>query len=125
MVSKKSERQDEQIERISFALILMVCGIILFKFIPIYIWGNDILFDASFHIIFAFLVLYVLWFFVDQNPRMHFPFFLLSILILYIISIQRISVSAHNDIGLLLGMVVALSSIGYAERKKLKGVLEF
>ena len=120
-----SKKQEEQIQRISIAFTLMACGIFLLKYIPMYIWGTDILFDASLHIVSAFFVLYVLWFFVDQNPRMHFPFFLLSILILYIVAIQRIAVYAHNDVGLLLGLGIALLSIGYAERENLKGAFKF
>lgn len=99
--------------------------IIVAKAIPMYIWGRDILFDASLHLTFAFWILYILWFFVDQNKSIQFPFFLIAILVLFIISIQRILVHAHNDIGLLLGLIISLVSIGIVERKRIKGMFEF
>ncbi len=103
----------------------MLLGAFLFKFIPMKIWGSDILYDASFHIITASFVLYVLWFFVDQNRNWRSSYFLLCALVLFVISVQRIKVDAHNDIGLLGGVVVSLISVGVAERRNLKGKFRF
>ncbi|MEK7117835.1 MAG: hypothetical protein AAB861_03625, partial [Patescibacteria group bacterium] len=110
-----------QILRIINAGFLMIVGLLLFKFIPMYIWGRSILFDASMHIITAVFVLYCLWFFIDQNAKWHLPFYIFSALVLFIISIQRIIANAHNDIGLLVGFLIAILSIALAERKNLKG----
>lgn len=103
----------------------MAVGIFFLKFVPMQIWGEEILFDASAHITTAFFVLYVLWFFIDQNKSWRIPFFLFSILVLAVISFQRIEANAHNDVGLLLGLLVSLTSIWIAERKNLKGKLKF
>lgn len=122
---KKKQRRREQVNKIFTCALVMLAGIALLKYIPMAIWGDNIQFDASFHITATFFMLYVVWFFIDQNPQMHFPFFLLSILILYIVSIQRIAVGAHNDIGLLLGLILSLGAIAVAEQKNLEGKFDF
>ncbi len=114
-----------QIKSIAVAGALMLLGSILFKLIHMIRWGKDILFDASFHIMSAFFILYVLWFFVDQNKSWHNEYFLLCALILFIIAMQRVIANAHNDIGLLLGLVISLVSIGIAERKAIRGKFRF
>lgn len=90
-----------------------------------YIWGSDIRFDASLHLAFTFFILYIFWFFIDQSPELHFPFFLIAILVLFIISIQRLLVFAHSDIGLLLGLSISIFSIAVAERRELRGKVQF
>lgn len=122
---KKKQRRREQVNKIFTCALVMLVGIALLKYIPMALWGDHIQFDASFHITATFFVLYVVWFFIDQNQQMHFPFFLLSILILYIVSIQRIAVDAHNDIGLLLGLILSLGAIAVAEQKNLEGKFDF
>ena len=103
----------------------MLLGSIFFKFIPMRIWGSDILFDASFHLMTACFALYILWFFIDQDRGWKIPFFIFSALVLFIVSVQRILSNAHNDIGLLLGLIIALVSIGIAERGSLRGKFKF
>ena len=103
----------------------MAVGLLLFKFLPMEIWGSDILFDASMHITVASLVIYIIWFFIDQNENWHIPFYFFSALVLFVISVQRIIANAHNDIGLLLGLTISILSIAFAERKNLKGKLRF
>lgn len=105
--------------------IVLLIGLFLLKWIPMQIWGDNILFDASFHLATAIFILYIIWFFIDQNKKWHLPFFLFSFLILAIISFQRISVDAHNDIGLLAGFILAVSAILYSQYDKLKDKLEF
>lgn len=90
-----------------------------------YLWGSDILFDASLHITAAFFVLYVIWFFIDQTKEFRYPFYLFAILVLFVISIQRIAVDAHNDVGLLLGALISIISIGLVEREKLGNKIDF
>ena len=94
-----------------YTAILMVILSIIFKTIPMDIFGEDILFDASRHIITAVLVLYAIYIPIKQNESWRVPFFILSAAVLIIISLQRIMVSAHNDVGLLLGLFLAIISI--------------
>ncbi len=103
----------------------MAVGIFFLKLIPKFIFGDQILFDASFHLVTSFFFLYILWFFVDQNKNWRIPFFFVSLLFLSIVSFQRIADNAHNDIGLFLGLAVSIFSIGIAEKKYLKGKLKF
>lgn len=103
----------------------MALGGFLLKFLPMSMIGSEILFDSSFHLITASFVLYVCWFFIDQNREWRMPFFLFAALVLSIISFQRIIANAHNDIGLLLGLLVSMLAIYFAEKKGLKGKLKF
>jgi membrane-associated phospholipid phosphatase len=99
-----------RIKQIIYTAILMIIGSILFKTIPMDIFGPNILFDASRHIMVACFVLYILFLFIkDKSWRI--PYFILSFAVLMIISIQRIISNAHNDIGLLMGFVLSLIAI--------------
>jgi len=89
----------------------MALGVLFLKIVPMGIYGNDILFDASAHIIVASFILYFLYFFIDQTKQFRTPYFIISGVVLVIISQQRLLVNAHNDIGLLLGFLVAVISI--------------
>jgi hypothetical protein len=100
-------------------------GLLLFKYLPMSIWGRDILFDASGHIAWAIFVLYALWFFVDQNKSWHTPFFIFGAMVLMVIAFQRIADHAHNDIGLLGGLILGGVAIGVAEWTTLKHQLNF
>lgn len=122
---KKKERQLRQVDDIFRVAILMAMFILSLKYMPMYLWGSDILFDASLHITAAFFVLYVIWFFIDQTKEFRYPFYLFAILVLFVISIQRIAVDAHNDIGLLLGALISIISIGLVEREKLGNKIDF
>ena len=115
----------DNLTKIFTAALVMGIGALFFKLLPIKIWGDNILFDASFHVILAFLVLYIIWFFIDQNKNWHAFYFLFSALILFIIAVQRIIDNAHNDVGLLVGLIVSLLAIGIAERKSLKDKFKF
>lgn len=89
------------------------------------IWGRDILFDASGHIAGAIFVLYVLWFFIDQNKQWRTPFFIFAAMVLIVISLQRIVDNAHNDFGLLGGLALGLLAIGVSQWPTLKKRLKF
>jgi len=90
-----------------------------------YLFGKDILFDASLHIATAVWVLYIIWFFIDQNKNWRIPYLIFCFLVLTIISTQRILANAHDDIGLLLGLLIGLIAIGIAEYKTLKKKIKF
>ena len=87
--------------------ILTLTGLVIFKYIPMSIWGKYILFDASSHVAWTSFGLYVIWFFVDQNKRWRIPYLLLASVILVIMALQRIIAGEHNEIGVLLGFFVA------------------
>lgn len=87
--------------------ILTLAGLVLFKYIPMMIFGNDILFDASSHVAWTSFGLYAVWFFVDQNKNLRIPYMLLASVILVLMAVQRIIVGEHNEIGILLGFFVA------------------
>jgi hypothetical protein len=120
-----NHRQKRQITSLVFAGILMSFGLFLLKYIPMQIWGDDILFDASFHITLASFVLYIIWFFIDQNRNWRIPFFLFVILVFSVISFQRIHANAHNDIGLLIGLLISAISIYFSNAKIKKGKFKF
>lgn len=115
----------KQIKILFKALCVMVIGLFLFKWIPMQIWGNDILFDASFHITATIFALYIIWFFIDQNKKWQTSFFVFCFLVLGIVSFQRISVNAHNDIGLLAGLIISVSAIIYSQFDKFEDKFKF
>ena len=101
----------QQLIWIAWTTLIMIIGLILFKYIPMYInylrFGtSDILYDASSHIVWTSWGLYVVWFFVDQKKSWRIPYFILSGAILVIMAIQRIIVGAHNEVGIMLGLAV-------------------
>jgi hypothetical protein len=120
-----NKKETNQIKSIFKAGLIMFLGLILFKFIPMQIWGEYILFDASLHITMACFILYIIWFFVDQNKKWRTVFFIFCFLVLTIISFQRIQVNAHNDIGLLGGLILSIIAIGYSQYYKIRGKIDF
>ena len=115
----------DHIKKIITAGTTIAAGLIILKYLPMSIWGRDILFDASGHVSVSILALYVVWFFIDQNKQWRTPYFIFSAMVLIIISLQRIVANAHNDVGLLLGLLLGLAAIGIAERKNLRKRLDF
>jgi hypothetical protein len=61
---------------------IMVLGLLLFKLIPMQIFGEDIRFDASAHITITMFCLYVVWFYVDQNKSWRTPFFVFALVVI-------------------------------------------
>jgi membrane protein CcdC involved in cytochrome C biogenesis len=103
--------KSKQIKNIIFTAILMAIGLILFKFIPMGVYGENILFDASMHIVIASFILYLVYFFIDENKNWRLPYLIFCFFVLAIISLQRIVSDAHSDIGLLLGVLISAISI--------------
>ena len=98
------------IERIFITLILMLIGLYLFKWYPMSLHG-EILWDASAHIVFTSLILYILHFFIGKKKIVNILYAMLCVVVLITVSIQRIEVHAHNYIGLLKGFLIAGISI--------------
>lgn len=105
------KRKVKKVEEIFLTSALMFAGVLIFKFLPMLIFGKEILFDASLHIILACFVLYVFYFFIEHDKNLRIFYFVFAMAIIIIISFQRIFVNAHNDVGLLLGLVISLISI--------------
>ena len=105
----------EKLRRIVLSIFVAAIGLFLLKLVPMVLWGAMIEFDASFHVTVTILVLYILWFFIDQNPRWRAPFIVVATGIVVIVAVQRLLVDAHNDIGILLAFVIGVIAIGSAE----------
>lgn len=114
-----------KIKSIFICLLSMFLGLLIFKFLPMYLFGKEILFDASMHIVIASFVLYILWFFIDQNKTWRIPYFIFCFAVLLIIGVQRIFVNAHNDVGLLFGIFISIISIGISQWNYLRGKISF
>lgn len=100
-------------------------GLLLFKYIPMWMWGNNILYDASGHMASTILMLYIIWFFIDENKKWRIPYFFFATLVLVIISLHRIIVNAHNDVGLLGGLAIGLTAVGISHWRALKKKIKF
>lgn len=125
MFSHIFHRPSNHAKEILIAGAVTAVGLLLFKYLPMRIWGRDILFDASGHIASAIFVLYVLWFFIDQNKQWRTPFFIFAAMVLIVISLQRLLDNAHNDIGLLLGLGLGVLAIGASQWTAIKKQLKF
>ena len=108
---KKELSLERKILSLAIAAVIMALGLLLFKFVPMSLFGRDILFDASMHLTIAIFILYVVWYFVDQNKNWRAPYFFLSLTVIVIISVQRVLVNAHNDVGLLVGFAISAIAI--------------
>ena len=123
MANNKTKRQ--KLIFILKAGILMSLGLLLFKFLPQQLFGKDILFDASLHLTLAIFILYIFWYFIDQNTKWRIPYIAFSLVIITIISMQRILVNTHNDIGLLLALLISIISIIISRWDYFKGKFNF
>jgi len=104
---------------------IIIIGLFLLKIIPMYLFGESILFDASAHLAVAIFILYGLWFFIDQDRGWRIPYFIFAFFILTVISLQRIVSYNHNDFGLLLGLILGLFGVGVAEWNSIRDKFEF
>lgn len=91
--------------------ILTLIGLILFKYIPMYLYGEYILYDASSHMAWTSFGLYTIWLIINHIKKIKVPYIIISALILVGMAIQRILSYNHNVIGVLLGLIVALVAI--------------
>ena len=121
----KMAKKLKQINNIGFTVSLMIIGLIFLKFIPMSVYGSDILFDASMHIVIASFMLYLIYFFIDENKTWRFPYFIFCLFVLVVIAIQRIISNAHSDIGILLGVIISIFSIGISNYKYFKTRIRF
>ena len=108
---KRGLSRRQKILSLLVCYVLMISGLLLFKFIPMYFYGANILFDASAHVVFTSFVLYCGWYFIDRHATLRIPYLLLAMSILVVLSIQRLLVGAHNDVGILLGWGISVVAI--------------
>jgi len=120
-----NQHTQKQIQWICLTFILNSIGLLIFKYIPMYLYGKNILFDASSHIAWTGFGLYFLWFFIDQNKNWRIPYFILSAIILIFMAIQRVIASQHNEIGIILGFFVIGLAIIIPRFKEFKMKLKF
>lgn len=119
------KKQLNQIQKILTSIIISFLLIIILKYMPMHFFGNNILYDASLHVVITINILYILWFFIDQNKSWRIPYFVFALAVLSIISIQRIIGHFHNEIGITLGILIGLISIATAEHKQLRNKFNF
>lgn len=119
------KRAKEQLHKLGIALSITLLGLLLLKYVPMMIFGQKILYDASAHVALTIFVLYGCWFFIDQNKTWRVPFFTVATGITVTVAIQRLIAHEHNEVGILLGMVVALLGIIAAEKELFKKGLKF
>ena len=115
----------KQLTWLLWTTIIIAIGLILFKYIPMYVYGKDILFDASSHIVWTSWVLYVIWFFVDQKKSWRIPYFIFAAVVLIIMGIQRIIAKQHNEVGVMLGLAIAAIAIVIPRWKEFKKGVKF
>ena len=119
------KRVKKNIWLLFWTFVVMVIGTVILKYIPMKIFGGGIQFDASLHIIVAAFVLYFIYFFIDENIKWRVPYFIFSSAILVIIAVQRIFAGKHNEIGVLLGILVSVLAIFIPRWEVMKNKLKF
>jgi hypothetical protein len=97
---------NKQLKWVIYTGIICAIGLVLLKFVPMKVFGNEILFDASMHFVVIGFCLYVLWFFVDQNKNWKIPYIVFAIAVLLFVSLHRIITNNHNDWGILFGLII-------------------
>ena len=108
-----------------YTLILMIIGLFIFKWYPMSIYGKDILYDASAHIVFASFILYFIYLLIEKNKSWKIPYLTFYFIILIVLSFQRIKYNAHNYIGIILGFLISLTSILIPNWKIVKNKIKF
>lgn len=101
-------------KRIIKTFFIMTLGVIFLKFIPMVLYGNDILFDASLHIVGFSFLLYLLYFQINKEYR--YVYFGFCLIVLLIVGIHRIINYEHNQIGLILGLLISLVAIYFSHK---------
>ena len=119
------KRIKRQIKSLIICFLIMVLGLILLKFAPMKVFGEDILFDASMHLTFTIFILYVVWYFIDQNKKWRIPYLIFSALIIVIVAVDRVLNNAHNEIGLLLALILSCLAILISKWDYFKGKVSF
>jgi len=122
---KLNTKTEQQLIWISYTAILMVIGLIFFKYLPMYLSEGNILYDASYHVLFTILLLYILWFFIDQKKSWRIPYFIFSGVLIIIVSLQRIIVQEHNEVGIILALLIGAVSIIIPRWKEFMGGVKF
>lgn len=122
---KLNTKTEQQLIWISYTAILMVIGLIFFKYLPMYLSEGNILYDASYHVLFTILLLYILWFFIDQKKSWRIPYFIFSGALIIIVSLQRIIVQEHNEVGIILALLIGAVSIIIPRWKEFMGGVKF
>lgn len=115
----------KQIIWILWTTIIIAIGLILFKYIPMYFYGKDILWDASSHVAWTCWGLYFVWFFVGQKKFWKILYLIFSAAVIIIMSIQRIIANQHNEIGVSLGLVIAALAMIIPRWKEFKKGVKF
>ncbi|HOF43824.1 MAG TPA: hypothetical protein PLE51_01720 [Candidatus Pacearchaeota archaeon] len=122
---KLNTKTEQQLIWISYTAILMVIGLIFFKYLPMYLSEGNILYDASYHVLFTILLLYILWFFIDQKKSWRIPYFIFSGVLIIIVSLQRIIAQEHNEVGIILALLIGAVSIIIPRWKEFMGGVKF
>lgn len=118
-------KKKRQVEKLFFTAGLMILGLLIFKWFLMSLYGSEILYDASAHLTIAVYIMYIIYYFIDQNKSWRVPFFIFCFMVLTIISLQRIVSNAHNDVGLLMGLIISIISIAIPNWKEVKKRIEF
>lgn len=120
--NKKERTVKQKIKLAVWTAAIMFVGLIIFKYIPMAIWGKDILFDASSHVAWTTWGLYAIFLFIISTKKSwKVPYFIIAGLIIIAMAIQRIIAHEHNLIGVLLGFAVVTSAILIPRWKEIKG----
>lgn len=101
----------KKIISIFICFFIMVIGLGLFKYLPMQVYGENILFDASAHVVWTSFLLYTFWLVVEKHNKLRIPFFVVAWVVLVAISMERLIIGAHNLIGVALGFGISFIAV--------------
>ena len=105
----------KKLKELIIPAILIALGLLIFKYLPMDIFGENILFDASAHMAWISFMLYSIYIFI-KDKSFQIPYIVLSTIILILVGIQRIVSYHHNYFGVSFGLAISIASI-YISKK--------
>lgn len=97
--------------KLLYSALIMFFGIVILKFLPMSLFGENIVYDASLHVVIAGFILYFVYVFIEDRKKLRIPYCFFSAIVLIIVAVQRLLVNAHNDIGIILGLIILVAGI--------------
>lgn len=117
MKKKEVKKNQLKIKKILVLIVFITIFTFLFKVIPMKLFGEDILFDASLHIMATSFILFLFWDLVFEKWKHRVIYIGFSFIVLAIVGIHRIVYLKHNLFGLTLGLGLSIISIYLIETR--------
>ena len=111
-IPKKNLTFEDKITALLACVVVMIIGLLLFKYMPQNYYGSNITFDASGHVTVAIFLLYIGWYFIDQNPASwRYIYLAFAAAVTAVVAVERFIAGAHDVVGVGLALIISLGGI--------------